>query len=679
MKAINQALMVRVAGLGLVASLTGCVAIPPPRDRSTIDEIKAQLKKAATPARKAAEPGQRSAPVPGAVSDSLLPPIKSPLPRMSGAQLEQRFDLVVTDAPISEVLLAIVHGTPYSILVKPKTPVSAATEATGPAPAAAGMAPELAGRVTINLKNVTVFEALESIREVYGYDYTLDGTRIYVQQPELQTRLYHFNYIIGQRRGVSDLQVIGGASVGGQSGTSGTSGGTSGGTTSGGGGSSSSAQFSSVQTSALSTTAKSDVWGEVEDALRTALGCIIPREKPKTTGAGATGGAAGAGATSAGKASRADVSFPGESESQERRRGVDGCADGRAMSVSQMSGTILVRGMPNEHRMIERVLRALQLNIERQVIIEAKIIDVELNASSQQGINWAVFNDSLHRGSVGANPNAFSETGGRGGGVNVVNPTTLGGLLGGGLLGSAASTAFSAGLGVALQLNQFSALINFLQTQGEVHVLSSPRIATLNSQKAVIKVGTEEPFVSSVSPQQATAVGLNVLTTTATLNYQPFFSGISLDVTPKIDDQGNVTLHVHSMVNNIVEREKIATPDVNSVRVPFAVNTISETDSVVKSKDGQVVVIGGLMTERMSDDLSKIPGIGNDPAVGAPFRKGQQRKVKRELVILLRPTVVSDDSVWTSGIGSVYDRILGIDAAASSRPRPGDTSGAVEK
>jgi len=99
-----------------------------------------------------------------------------------------------------------------------------------------------------NLKNVTVFEALESIREVYGYDYTLDGTRIYVQQPELQTRLYQVNYIIGQRRGVSDLQVIGGASVGSQSGTSGTSG-TSGGTTGGTGGTSTSAQFSSVQAS----------------------------------------------------------------------------------------------------------------------------------------------------------------------------------------------------------------------------------------------------------------------------------------------------------------------------------------------------------------------------------------------------------------------------------------------
>ena len=673
MKVINQALMARVAGLGLAASLMGCVATAPPRDTSTIDEIRAQLKKAATPARKAAEPGQKSAPVPGEVGDSLLPPIKGPLPRMSGAQLEQRFDLVVTDAPISEVLLGIVHGTPYSILVKPKTPVSSATEVPGPAPAAAGMTPEPAGRVTINLKNVTVFEALESIREVYGYDYTLDGTRIYVQQPELQTRLYHVNYIIGQRRGVSDLQVIGGASVGSQS-----AGGTTGTTTGGGGtgGASSSGQYSSVQASALSTTAKSDIWGEVEDALRTALGCIIPREKPRaTTGAAATG----AGATGAGKASRADVSFQGESESLERRRGVGGCADGRAMSVSQMSGTVMVRGMPNEHRMIERILRTLQLNVERQVIIEAKVIDVELNSSSQQGVNWAAFSSGLHRGSVGANPNAFSETGGRGGGVNVVSPTTLGGVLGGGLLGSAAGSAFSAGLGVALQLNNFSALINFLQTQGEVHVLSSPRIATLNSQKAIIKVGTEEPFVSNVTPQQATAVGLNVLTTTATLNYQPFFSGVSLDVTPKIDDQGNVTLHVRAMVNSIAEREKIATPDVNSVRVPFAVNTISETDSVVKSRDGQVVVIGGLMTERMSDDLGRIPGIGNAPAIGALFRKGQQRKVKRELVILLRPTVVSDDSVWTDDIGSVRDRISDMDAAARDRPRPGDPTGVVEK
>ena len=651
----------------LAASLAACSTAYPPRDTSTLDRIGDQLKQAGKPAPAATTTAP--VPLPDAVSSSLLPAPRSTLPRASAKQLEQRFDLVVTDAPISQVLMSLVHDTSFSIMVKPKTEIPRAPGAAGAVPVAA--ASGLTETVTVNLKNVTLFEALDSIREVYGYDYTVDGTRIYVQQPELQTRLYQVDYIIGQRRGVSDLQVIGGASVGSSSGSSSGSSGSSG---SSSGSGTSSGSFSSVQASALSTIAKSDVWGEVEDALRTTLGCLIPRNQPRTTG-GAAGGASGgtsgssSSSSSSGVASRADVSFVGDTQNAERQRGVDGCTDGRAMSISQMSGTVMVRGMPNEHRMVEKMLRSMQLNIQRQVIIEAKIIDVELNSGSQQGINWAAFNNGLHRTSMGANTNAITVNqpsgGATSGGGGIAATTTLGTALGTTLLGSAAGTAFSAGLGLAVQFRNFSALINFLQTQGEVHVLSSPRISTLNSQKAVIKVGTEEPYVSSITPGTAAvaAGAASSIATSAALNYQPFFSGISLDVTPKVDDKDNITLHVHAMVNSIFEKEKIATPDVNSVRVPFAVNTINETDSVVKAKDGQVVVIGGLMTESMSDNRGKMPGVGDVPGLGAMFSKGGQRAVKRELVILLRPTVVKDDSVWAGDIAATQNRVQALGAS----------------
>ena len=660
----------------LAVSLTACTSAYPPRDTSTLNKINDQLKQAAAPRDRAA------APLPGAVSSSLLPPLRMPMPRASSKQLEQRFDLVVSEAPVNQVLMGIVSGTGYSIMVKPKSAVASA-------PGAAPSVVILTDKVTVNLKDVTVFEALDAIREVYGYDYTVEGKRIYVQPPELQTQLYQVNYIIGQRRGVSDMQVIGGATVGSSSGSS--SGGTS---SSSSGSGSSSGSFSSVQASALSTIAKSDIWGEIEDALRTTLGCQIPKKQAERASGSGSGGSGGGGSSGGGGGSsssssssgssgpsRADVSFQGDTQSGERQRGVDGCADGRAMSISQMSGTIMVRGMPSEQRMIGKMLRSMQLNIERQVIIEAKIIDVELNSGSQQGINWADFNHGLHRASIGSNTNGITELGGGGGivgsvgGVKTIQntsssgtdtnttatftPTTLGGLLGTSILGNAGG-AFSAGLGLALQFQNFSAMVNFLQTQGQVHVLSSPRIATLNSQKAVIKVGTEEPFVSSITPQTNTATAANILSTSATLNYQPFFAGISLDVTPKIDDQGNVTLHVHAMVNSIVEKSKIATPDANSVLVPFAVNTISETDSVVKTKDGQVIVIGGLMTESVEDNRQKMPGAGDVPGVGALFSKGGQKATKRELVILLKPTVVIDDSAWTNDIAAVQARVEGL-------------------
>jgi MSHA biogenesis protein MshL len=321
--AFNQKLMAKSFGLVVSLGLTACSTIYPPRDTSTQDTINAQLKQAAAPREKVA-------PLPEAVSSSLLPPIKGTVPKASKKQLEQRFDLVVTDAPINQVLMGIVQDTRYSIMVKPKNAIPGAPVSTVVAAAAA---PPLTDRVTVNLKNVTMFEALDSIREVYGYDYTLDGNRIYVQQPELQTRLYQINYIIGQRRGVSDIQVIGGASIGSSS--SGSTSSTTGGST---------GSYSSVQATGLSTNAKSDVWGEVEDVLRTTLGCQIAGKlaEPTNTNTNTTA------TTTANAAGRADVTFKGEIPSGERKRGVDGCTDGRAMSISQMSGTILVRGMPNE-------------------------------------------------------------------------------------------------------------------------------------------------------------------------------------------------------------------------------------------------------------------------------------------------------------------------------------------
>jgi MSHA biogenesis protein MshL len=356
----------------------------------------------------------------------------------------------------------------------------------------------------------------------------------------------------------------------------------------------------------------------------------------------------------------------GDTQVGERMRGAEGCGGGRAMTVNQMSGTVVVRGLPKELRQVEVLLRSMQINIERQVIIEAKIIEVELNSGSQQGINWSGFRNGLFRGGVGANANVIGSNGtsGRSRILSQVADdgsgtftSSMGDVLGGGLINVANPNAFSAGLGVALQFSNFSALINFLESQGRVQVLSSPRIATLNNQKAVLKVGSEEPFVTGVTAGTNSQNNNSTVSTPPTITYQPFFSGIALDVTPQIDENDNITLHVHSMVNTITEKEKVGQPVANAPRVPFAVNSISETDSVVKSRDGQVIVIGGLMTESSSDSRSKVPLAGDVPVVGALFGKSARETTKRELVILIKPTVVKGDDAWTNDINAAQGRI----------------------
>ncbi len=592
------------------ASLAACSSDYPPRDTSTLDNINKEMKQAASSGEKSA-----NAQLPKAVNNLLLPPLKATTARLTSKHLSQRFDLAIRDTPVDQVLMGLVHDTPFSIILKPKN--------IGSDLPAGSAAPRSDERVTLHLRDVTLFKALDAIREVYGYEYTVDGNMIYVQPPELQIRLYQVNYIIGQRRGVSDIKVIGGTSAGGAS-----AGGASTGSTSGTG-------FSSVQASALSTIAKSDVWGEIEDAVRTTLSCQIPKSTPNGT-------------QTSGGGSRADVSFSGDSLLGERQRGVDGCANGRSLTVSQMSGTIVVRGMPNEHQMVGKILRSMQISIERQVIIEAKIIDVELNSGSQQGINWAGFNNNLHGFSVGASSLPIGATPPIG---TIAAGTSLGGLLGVGATNAG-------GLGMSLTSGNFAAMISFLGTQGSVHVLSSPRIATLNGQKAVLKVGSEEPFVTSIAGGSTTPVtGGSPTIAQPSLNYQPFFSGISLDVTPQIDERDNITLHVHTIVNSVVEKLKISTPTIGAVLVPFAVNTINETDNVVRTKDGQVVVIGGLITESTRDTRTRVPGLSSLPLLGALFRSGTQSTVKRELVILLKPTIVKDDSAWKDDISSAQDRI----------------------
>jgi MSHA biogenesis protein MshL len=637
--------------LGIAGLLSACSTTYPAKDLSAQNRIDDTMKQASAP--KAAAPVA----VPPAVSQSLLPPLRNTLLRPAGPQTEPRFDLIVMDASIGQILHAIVADTRYSILLSPKvtTPIPPVTGG-GPPDAAAQAAAASAGRrdlMTVHLKNVTVLEALEAVRETYGYEYSVSGTRILVEPPDMQTRFYQVNYTLGQRRGVSDLQVVAGAATGGGGGSgsgSGSGSSSSGSSSSGSGGGA--ASYGSNQASALSTVSKSDLWGEMEDSLRTILGCQIPRLQASSGRAGQGGG----GSSSGGSSSRADVSYVGDSQLGERLRGVDGCADGRAVHVNQMSGTILVRGMPKELRTIERLLRTMQVNIERQVIIEAKVIDVQLNKDSQQGINWSAFRQGLMKASVGADTSLIGAPGTASAGA-VASGASLADLLGTQLLGNTTRTAFSAGLGLALQGSQFAALISFLETQGDVHVLSSPRIATLNNQQAVIKVGTEEPFITSISPGSTSLSSAAAIAVPPTLTYQPFFSGISLDVTPQIDERDRVTLHVHALVNSITEKEKPSSTQAGAAFVPLAINSVNETDSVVKTADGVMVVIGGLMTESSSNGRSAIPGLGSVPVAGALFRKGEQASSKRELVILIKPSVVKMDSDWADDIAATGRRI----------------------
>ena len=218
-------------------------------------------------------------------------------------------------------------------------------------------------------------------------------------------------------------------------------------------------------------------------------------------------------------------------------------------------------------------------------------------------------------------------------------------------LATVAGQATGSLFGLAFQTSNFAALLNFLESQGNVHVLSSPRIATLNNQKAVLKVGTDEFFVTNVSTTTTTGTAT---TTTPSVTLQPFFSGIALDVTPRIDENNEIILHIHPAVSQVSTVNKIV--DVGGIggvlNLPLASSSISETDSIVRARNGQIVAIGGLMRQATTDDRSGLPGLPK-----SVFGQISQTSEKRELVILLKPTVINNDSDWSQDITQSRDHI----------------------
>lgn len=612
-KTMMPTLTIRLSTLLIALLLSSCANLTQPSSDATLNRIKDELKTASE-----SKPAQAA--TPADINDALLPPLKIAIPKASAKQLEQRFDLVISNAPASQVLMGIVSGTRYSMLVHP----------------------DVTGNISVNLKDVTVFEALDSLRDLYGYEYKVDGTRILILKQGFQSKIYKINYISGIRKGSSEISVTSGAS--GDAIANGNTGSTP--------------RNSVQQASKLNMTARTDFWGDVEDAVRTIIDCDIPGQSQSQSSSSSGGN------NSTGSSTQSTL----QSEftlNEMRKRGKTGCFSGKSVVLNQVSGTLFVRATPDELRTIEQMLHAMQISVEKQVIIEAKIIDIELNNSSQQGINWAGFNHGTHRISSGADTTTIGETGSGSGGA-LVTESTLGGVLGTTFVG-ASGGAFTNGLGIALQTKNFSAMLNFLQTQGKVNVLSSPRIATLNNQKAVLKVGKDEQYVTGFDSNSNNNSSNNTGGTTIntpTPVYSTYFSGISLDVTPQIDDEGNITLHVHPLISEITEVEK---KTINNQLLPFASNKISETDSLVKVKDGQIVVIGGLMTDSYIDNRSKVPGAGELPLFGALFRKNGQTSTKRELVIMIKPTIVVDGT-WADDIDTVQRNIESI-----QKPAPNPT------
>jgi MSHA biogenesis protein MshL len=292
------------------------------------------------------------------------------------------------------------------------------------------------------------------------------------------------------------------------------------------------------------------------------------------------------------------------------------------------------------------------------VILEAKILKVQLNKDSQQGINWSAARFMRGRDVTFGNVSGNSTVNGDTGNITDGNVTTSPAANPGFLDNNSAIGLGGSVFALAVQGKGFSALLTFLETQGNVEVLSSPRIATINNQKAVLKVGNDAFFVTNVRTNVTTTTGGAIVT--PDIQLQPYFSGISLDVTPQIDKNDNIILHVHPFVSDVTQVNRTVTlssANGGVYTIPTASSNINETDSIVRTRDGNVIAIGGLMSESIDNTRTKVPGLGDIKYLGNLFRQKSEITRKTELVILLKSTVVRGGDNWAEDMLETQGRI----------------------
>lgn len=463
-----------------------------------------------------------------------------------GLLAEKRLEISANNVAAKQFFAAIVEDSPYSIAVHP----------------------EVTGEITLNLKEVTIDEALNVVEELYGYQISRKNKVIQVYPAGMRTETISLNYLFIKRYGQSTTSInSGGVSEndpnnGNNSNNS--NGKSSNNSNSNNNNSNSQGGQSSGSGINIQTENESDFWTELEETLTALIGN----------------------------------------------------ENGRRVIVSPQAGLVTVRALPQEINAVKKFIDETQTHLSRQVIIEAKIMEVTLNDDYQQGVKWEQV-----LGHIGSTDLAFSTTGS--------------------IAGNAISALIGGTTSIGFKNDDFSGVIDLLSTQGNVQVLSSPRITVTNNQKAVIKVGEDEYFVTEVSSTTTTGTSTS---TTPEIQLTPFFSGIALDVTPQIDPNGSVILHVHPSVTLTDEQTKVIKLGGEDIVLPLAQSSVRESDTIIRANSGEIVIIGGLIESRNVDVSSQTPFLGDIPFLGELFKSKSQTMRKTELVIMLKPIVVGQDT-----------------------------------
>jgi MSHA biogenesis protein MshL len=535
-------LLLLISFLLIAACKTSCIVHP--KNGTALDQSHGTLQQGITSNERLSNKNSR---VPSNVSRALISSSTSSLPEAQS--MGRRFNISANKTPARAFFMGLVSGTRYNMVVNPG----------------------VKGEITLELKDVTLDETLEAVRDAYGFEFHRTSYGYEVMPPEMESQIFNVNYLDIKRTGKSLTELISG-------------------------------EITSV---VGSTTAGNS------NATNTNIPANTAPAQPSTSSSVET---------------KSDMNFWKDLETTLKQ--IVNIENGSSVAVNAQAGIVIVHGYPHDIHQVARFLDRIQSNMDKQVILEAKILEVDLNDQFQAGIDWNLF------GNVAAGQGGIAQTG-----TQLVPPNTS-------IQPLSKSAIF------AINVNgDFGGLINLLQTQGTVQVLSSPRISTVNNQKAIIKAGQDQFFVTGVSTSTVVTGASTVPTQDITLT--PFFSGVTLDVTPQIRSDGTIILHIHPAISQVQDQQKDITLGNNGTNtpntfvLPLALSTIRESDNIVRAKNGQVVVIGGLIQNDQREEVAGVPLLSKVPIVGPLFRRTIQVSRKVELVILLRP-IIADNKAFTN-------------------------------
>ncbi len=533
----NPRMVVRAATVVLVAGLACACATPTPAPEP------------------ASRPPAETTPEPQLQPLTTSTPDTRPRPPMLRMLEASRFSLTVQDADLPSVLLGLGRESPLGVVV----------------------APGVVGRVTADLKGVSLVEILDEIVVARGYHYAIQGRVLRIFRTDRETRTYRVDYPNHQRSGVSELSVAGfiGAAP-----------------TDGGEGSSSQGG-EDLSLSSVTTSQTADLWAEIEGGIRTLVFGSADAE--------------------------VDEEPSGTSSNEEGSQSNPASRPARRVFVARQAGIVTVTAETTTLDQVERFLAEIHQSLERQVLIDARIIEITLDDELDLGVD------------IEGAPNLGTT-------VGVFNRLITPGLREAAIAQSLAPVLNQGGIEFGIARNDLGVVLRALALQTDVRVVSTPRITTLNNHKAMIKVVRNEIFFIA---EVETVITDTVVQQTTEFQPQVVPVGVTLDVTPHVSDRSEITLHIRPSVSEIVAVELQPTNDPNLPQNgSLPVVDLRETDSVLRVADGTTIVIGGLVRSREFEQVRRVPLLGDLPLLGSLFRGTRTEERRSEMVILLRPTVL---------------------------------------